>query len=241
MILTYFTKKNAQLSMNEYFCAFNNSNIKSLFMKKVILFVAVATTLVGSLASCGKSTKGKMDANWTINSVNAVTTSTSGGTVSSNTFSIQGAMLTITDVAGGVTTTTTGAVNEATFNIKKDGTWERNIAYTTVVSGTTTSTIVKSTGNWDFQGGVGEYKKNERVVFSVLTTLTTTNQTTSGTTTSNSVTQTFMDGEETEIYVIKESKKKELQMESVGSQSVTSTGGYTASATSNTVVKMSSN
>ena len=50
-------------------------------MKKLFFFVAVATLTAGTMVSCGKSSKGKMDADWTIDSMTDKSTSTSGSGV----------------------------------------------------------------------------------------------------------------------------------------------------------------
>jgi len=76
--------------------------------------------------------------------------------------------------------------------------------------------VSSSLGNWDFQGGIGDYKKNGRVVFSILQisqSETTTND--NGSSTSSS-TNTCYEGKIIEVYLIKKSKKKSLTLASKG-------------------------
>lgn len=211
-------------------------------MKKVLLFVAVATLVSGTMVSCGKSSKGKMDGEWKVDSMKNTSTSTSGGSTSSNTMSIEGTVLTNTNTNGSTTSTSTGTVNTATWTIKKDGTWERVLAYTMTgtISGInyTNVTTITSSGNWDFAAGVGEFKKNERVIFSTTKQVEAGSNTMGGVTTTSTDTDTYLDGENSEVFVITESKGKSLSMESKGSNT-SSNGSNTSTDTNETVVTMS--
>ena len=151
-------------------------------MKKLFFFVAVATLTTGTMVSCGKSSKGKMDSDWTIDSHTDKSTSTSGsGVTSTETVEYANGKKTTTYVSGGNTTKETATLNDAKWSIKKDGTWERTVSYTevdtTTIGGTnlivTTNTTTIDKGNWDFLTGVGEFKKNERVSFSTLSSEST--------------------------------------------------------------------
>lgn len=207
-------------------------------MKKVILFAALTTMLAGTIVSCGKSTKGKMDGDWKVDSYKETSTYTNGSGTSTSTTTIEGTSITNSNTSGGTTTTSTGTVDVATWNIKKDGTWERELSFTFVGSGVTTKTTAKSSGNWDFQGGVGEFKKNERVVFSTLSETSTQIVTIGGLSTTDTDTETYLDGESTEIYVITESKKKELAMEAKKSNTSSSSGSSSDTNTTDTSVKL---
>lgn len=210
-------------------------------MKKVALFVAVAALSAGTLVSCGKSSKGKMDGEWNVDSMSMTSSSTSGSSTSSNSTKIEGTTITMVNTSGSNSVTTTGTVNSAVWNINKDGSWDREISYTITQSGASTKTTMKSSGKWDFAAGVGEFKKNERVVFST-TSETSTEVTTSGSfTATETSTDTYADGEMSEVFVITESKKKNLEMSASGSgnSSYSSPGiSGTSSHTSETTVKM---
>ena len=203
-------------------------------MKKIIVLLSIILVA----ASCGKSTKGKMDGEWKIDSLKSVTTSTSGGNTESNTLDINGTMVTITDTDGGITSSATGVVNTAFYNINKDGTWDSELTFTIsqTISGTdyTQVSTIKNTGTWDFAKGIGEFKKNERVLFTTLTQNNTQATTANGITSTSSSNETYLEGENTTLYVIEESKKKSLQMSSVGSSNTTYTSGGMTSSSSET-------
>lgn len=205
-------------------------------MKKVLLFVAAAALVSGTMVSCGKSTKGKMDGEWKIDSMTMSNTSTSGGSTDTETITIDGTTITFASTNGGVANPTqSGVVNAATWTIKKDGTFERTYSFTITNGSFSQTETMTSTGNWDFAAGVGEFKKNERVVFSTLTETNSSASTGNPTTTNTS---TYADGESTEVYVITESKGKSLKMESKGASTYTN-GTFTSSDTNETTVSMS--
>lgn len=217
-------------------------------MKKLLFFVAVATFATGTMVSCGKSSKGKLDNEWKIDAAEHVTTTTNGGNTSTNTQKISGTTITNTSVNGGTTTTTTGTVNESRWTIKKDGTWERVLSFTfteTFLGNTLTNTtsIIES-GSWDFFAGVGEFKKNERIVFNTLNSKTVASTTYAGDTDTETTLNTYQDGEVSEIFVITESTKKALAFEFTGGTTdVITSGGSTttSSSTSKKTFSMSVN
>ena len=210
-------------------------------MKKIVLMSAAVLLVAGTMVSCKKSSKGKMDGEWTVESWTDRTTDTSGGSTDTDETKITGTTLTQTSTSGGSTETTTGTVQEASYSIKKDGTWSRSIKFTTidVVFGVTFTTAAStmSSGNWDFATGVGEFKKNERVVFSTLSETNSSVTTSSLPTQTSSSTQTYADGENSEIFVITESKKKSLSLEMKGA-STYSTGGNSSSDTRNVTISL---
>lgn len=217
-------------------------------MKKLFFFVAVATLTTGTMVSCGKSSKGKMDSDWTIDSHTDKSTSTSGsGVTSTETVEYANGKKTTTYVSGGNTTKETATLNDAKWSIKKDGTWERTVSYTevdtTTIGGTnlivTTNTTTIDKGNWDFLTGVGEFKKNERVSFSTLSSESTvkTTQNINSTTSTDKYTNTYLDGENTETYVISESKKKSLSLTYTGASSSTNASGNNSTTTKETLDK----
>lgn len=205
-------------------------------MKKLFLFVAVTALTAGTLVSCGKTSKGKLDAEWTINTMEESKLQSGGN---SNTLKIQGSTITDTDVIAGSTTTVSGTVNEAKWTISKDGTWSRVVSVKFVQENTNVTTVgtTKESGNWDFFSGIGELEKNERIVFNTLST-TETVVTTSGSSTSTDIDAfTYKDGENSEIYTITESKKGMLKMEFNGAKSVVNTSGTTTTSSTVTTKK----
>ena len=207
-------------------------------MKKVLLFVAAAALVSGTMVSCGKSTKGKMDGEWTVGKMTQTSTSSSGGSTSTDVMTIDGTTVTQTSTSGGSSNTQTGTVNEASWTIKKDGTWERTMSMTFAGTGYSTTTTMTSSGNWDFAAGVGEFKKNERVIFSTLSDTQTQASTIGGSTTTSTSTNTYLDGEQAETYTITESKGKSLKMESKGSNTYSS-GGSSSTDSNEMTVEMS--
>ncbi len=182
-------------------------------MKKASLFVAIAAISVGTLVSCGKSSKGKMDGEWNMDSVTYTGSSTGGGNSSTTNTKIDGSTYSKTETDQNGTTVETGTVSTAVWNIKKDGTWEQNLNYTINEPNISTNYSVVTSGNWDFAAGVGEFKKNERVMFSTLAANVTKVVTAGLLSTTTTSSATYADGETTETYVITESKKKSLEME----------------------------
>lgn len=195
-------------------------------MKKLIYFVVAATFAASIVTSCGKTTKGKMDGEWTIASSSETETDLSSSPNDSYTTSINGSSYTTVDVYNGATTTDVGVVNSATWTIKKDGTWER----TTVITQTNGSTTYKITrthsGKWDFLKSVSkDYKNNERVIFHVLEdkyTRVTTNGSVSSTYSDN---DSYLDGQESFIYIVTESKKNTLSFNLDGAHTNSYTDG----------------
>ncbi len=213
-------------------------------MKKVILFVAGAALITGSMVSCGKSTKGKMDGEWTIDSYVSNSTSTSGGGTSSENVNATGAAVTITSTSGGSTSTQTGTFSNATYTISKDGTWSNTmtVVFVETVFGTqytTTQTQIAS-GTWDFLSGVGEFKKHERVVFNTLSSTSTQVDAVGGSSTTSTSSNTYAEGESSDVYLITESKGKSLILTSTEGNSSTS-GSSTSSSTNSTTITLSQN
>ena len=211
-------------------------------MKKVILFVAGAALITGSMVSCGKSTKGKMDGEWTIDSYVSNSTSTSGGSTSSDNVNATGGAITITSTSGGSTSTQTGTFSNATYTISKDGTWSSKMTVVFVetfvgTTFTTTNTDVAS-GTWDFLTGVGEFKKHERVVFNTLSATSTQVNASGGSSTTSSNSSSYAEGENADVFVITESKGKSLILTSAEANTNTS-GSSTNSSTNSTTITLS--
>lgn len=203
-------------------------------MKKTLLFALSVALVAGTMTSCGKSSKGKMDGEWKISDFTTTSTNTSGGSTDTETITLSGTTITQTSTSGGSTSTSNGVLNSATWTISKDGTWTRaiNVTFTTTILGTDfiTTSVMTDSGKWDFLKGVGDdFKKNERVAFYTLNS-TTTDTYTGGSSGSDTYTSTYKDGENSEVFVISESKKKSLILTFDQGGSWTS-GGSTSSDT----------
>jgi hypothetical protein len=177
------------------------------------------------LASCGKSNTSKIANNWGVTSSeeehtyvstngwhNYVRTSFTETTISI--FSEQ-------TPGGGPTTTSEslGKVTENTLDIKKDGTWTWNqeLFYEGNQSGMWVHTTLKTvqSGTWNFAAKTkgDDFKKNERIVFNILSQTRTSSQTQDQVLMNNSSnTATFLTGENMLIYTIVKSKSKELEL-----------------------------
>lgn len=204
-------------------------------MKKLIYFVVAATFAASIVTSCGKTTKGKMDGEWTIASSSETETDLSSSPNDSYTTSINGSSYTEVNVYNGSTTTESRVVNSATWTIKKDGTWERTIITTETDGSTTYKRTRTDSGKWDFLKSVSkDYKNNERVIFHVLEdkyTSVTTNGSVSSTYSDN---DSYLDGEVSLIYIVTESKKNTLSFNLDGAHTNSTTSGSTTSTSKET-------
>ncbi len=208
-------------------------------MKKILLFAAAAVLISGTMVSCAKSTKGKMAGEWNLDSMSSTVTSISGGNTSTSSTTISGSAITQTSTSGGSTTTTAGVLNTGTFTINKDGTWDRVMSTTFTGTGYSSTQAITTSGNWDFAKGVGEFKKNERVIFSTLKENTNSTDIFGGITTTSTSSDSYLDGENTEVFVITESKKKSLTMESKGSNTSLNSAGGSSTYTQDTKISLS--
>lgn len=184
--------------------------------------ILAAFLLTVVLASCGKSTKGKMANDWKVVSMTTETSLTNSdgskyeSTVTANETRMTTKTVT-TEADGSVTPTTSEAtINTNEFTIEKDGAWKwiQDLSYSTD-SGVVRTRNEKS-GVWSFIGKNkgDEFKKNERVLFNVLKvdySMTHKNQ---GTTVNEyHGNYEYLTGSVRMIYTVKESKKDELQLE----------------------------
>lgn len=144
-------------------------------MKKIItntLGLMIIATLV---ASCGKTTKGKMANEWQITSFEGqrIYSSTNGGvTITSEPEAIRGTSTTFS--SGDIQ----GTITENSIVIEKDGTWSQNLSYSTTrtednfmgngqTATITTNYVGNMSGNWYLSGKnkSQDLKKNEIVNF----------------------------------------------------------------------------
>lgn len=184
--------------------------------------ILAALLLTVVLASCGKSTKGKMANDWKVVSMTTETTLTNtDGSKYESTQSANETRMTTKSVStaedGSVTTTASEAtINTNEFTIEKDGAWKwiQDLSYSTD-SGEVRTRNERS-GVWSFIGKNkgDEFKKNERVLFNVLKTDYSMIHKNQGAIVNEyDANYEYLTGSVTMIYTIKESKKDELQLE----------------------------
>ncbi len=193
-------------------------------MKRTLFYALSVAFLTAGLVSCGKTTKGKMVNDWKVSSQTEVRTSIESNgdkydaTTTYTETSVNKTTVYTPTIGPVMTTAQNGIVNTNEVQISKDGTWTWT---TTALYGsgnsTTLSTDVQS-GTWSFIGKTkgDEFKKNERILFNLLSMKNTTVQTNNGSANTSTTTDTYLTGESTMIFTIKESKKDELQMEAEG-------------------------
>ncbi|WP_343636188.1 hypothetical protein [Fluviicola sp.] len=203
-------------------------------MRKITYALSIAFLAVG-MASCAKSTNRKVSNEWKV--VSYLKTEsyqvTGAGYSNSTTTNIQETSFTQQFVSNDdgmvVTTNYQGTVNAHMFSIKKDGTWSMIRDLTSDTGGNSEQkNVTEQTGTWTFVGKTkgDEFKKNERILFNTLTEKLTSTQSNNSTVVSQFITnKTYLAGENVQIFTIKESKKKELQLESVNDVSITMDNG----------------
>ncbi len=184
--------------------------------------ILAALFLTVVLASCGKSTKGKMANDWKIVSMTTETTFTNDdddqyeSTVTANETRMTTKSVTTT-ADGSVTSSTIEAtINKNEFTIEKDGAWKwiQDLSYNTDTG--EVRTVNERSGVWSFIGKNkgDEFKKNERVLFNVLKTDYSMIHKNQGSIIDEyHANYEYLTGSVTLIYTVKESKKDELQLE----------------------------
>lgn len=193
-------------------------------MKRTLFYALSVAFLTAGLVSCGKTTKGKMVNEWKVSSQTEVTKTiepdgdTYDGTTTYSENAVTKTTVFTPSIGPTMTSSQTGIVNNNDLKIGKDGTWTWT---TTVLYGSGNSTTLSTdeqSGTWSFIGKTkgDEFKKNERILFNALSIKNTTVQTSNGSASTSTTTDTYLTGESTMIFTIKESKKDELQMETEG-------------------------
>jgi len=219
-------------------------------MKKLFILGLSVVMASGAIVSCSKTSKGKMSNDWKVDSWKSTTTTTqNNGSKTESTESHNGSTLTTTTITtpnGGSPTTTTSTkdVNAHTYVISKDGTWSSEYTttgtQTTTIGGVNVVTVTKReatlSGSWNFLGKIDEFKKNERVIFhtlnsKVVTTTTVTPQGGTSQTSTSTDSNTFSDGLVSNVYIVVESKNKELQLKTEDDYTITETSGGTTTTT----------
>lgn len=179
--------------------------------------MSIALVTIG-MTSCGKSSKGKMANEWQVESY----TESQSGTNSDGSSYSSSSSLTETTVSNTysytqsgntLTSSTDGTVQTHTFTIEKDGTWKwiKNMTYE---PGPNEMTVQNElSGSWSFVGKNKEdgFKKNERILFNVLSSKSTTVQT--SVQEEQIENNTYLAGERVMIFTITESKGKEATLE----------------------------
>lgn len=203
----------------------------------------------------------EQEASYTSSYTNSGSTTNNSG---SNSLKISGTGVTtsetasVTDVFGTSNFTSNGNGGAtATMTFEKDGTFSRklefknvNVTSSTGGSSSMTSTFnltIETSGTWNFLGGVEEdYKNKERMILNILEEKTTSSYTSSGDTGNGTDTQTYANGEYTEVWTLTSLKNKEMLMEgttnNIGSYTDTDNSGgmaYTTSGSSNSSGTMS--
>ncbi|MGV3612531.1 MAG: hypothetical protein ACO1N0_16350 [Fluviicola sp.] len=201
-------------------------------MKKQIIYGLSLIFLAAGLNSCGKTTKRKITNDWKIVSLEqkqeSIYNQNSQGnywksTMNETTVSINSVYYNLD--ANGVPYTsvneTTGEVKENKLSIKKDGTWEwaQELVYTDDPGNgnqhtSTTGTILS--GTWSFVGRTkgDDFKKNERLLMNILVhknSILEKDQTSVLNDFSDET--TYLTGENTMTFTVKESSKKEMRIE----------------------------
>ena len=218
-------------------------SIKTIKMKRLFILGFSAALIAGGVSSCKKTSKGKMANEWNVTSITSESTEIgSNGNKTVTTTTLADGKITdienYTNSSGTVITTKLGTVKEYSYTIEKDGTWKSTTDMTYTSSSSTATTVVNTSGTWSFlsKNKTGDFKKNERVVFNILKEETKNNgsYTVSNITTpfSNSESNAYAEGENADIFLVVESKKKELTLSKTYDETeitTNSSGSYTTS------------
>lgn len=196
-------------------------------MKKQTIYGLSLIFLAVGLNSCGKTTKRKVTNDWKIVSLEdegemdsnndsySKTTMTESSVSIYNTYSFSGPDSIETFIED-----LTGLVKTNNLSIKKDGTWQWNqeLFYENIAGPNSQNATLKKdlSGTWSFMGKTkgNDFKKNERLVFNVLSSYNSDYQI-DGQTVVNDYSEqaTYLTGQNTMTFTVKESTGKELQLE----------------------------
>ena len=190
-------------------------------MRNTSIYILSSVILLVGLSACGKTTKGKIANDWKVASSEETWISEDVNEKSTRTTSISGTTFSSTYIqqqGGGPpeTVNETGTVQINDFTINKNGTWSsvREITKSQANNGSYTSKMEES-GTWSFieKTKGDDFKKNERVLFNVLTAnyYAVVKENGAVTSESNAV-STYLTGERSSVYTVTESKKNKLEM-----------------------------
>jgi hypothetical protein len=213
-------------------------------MNKITSYtLSISLLAVGmSMASCAKSTKRKVANEWKVASYLKTESNSNGGggsnesklTMTETSFTSDN-----TSTSNGNTTSShsEGTVNSHVIEIKKDGTWiwTQDASYTGN-NNNSARTVTEQSGTWSFVGKTkgDDFKKNERILLNILTKKVTSSQISNQVVVSESTTnETFLTGENVQIYTINESKNKEMELEFT--EDIASTSGNSVNTTKTSI------
>ncbi len=154
-------------------------------MRKIVSYALSVAFLAAGLISCAKSTKGKVTNEWKVVSYLKTESNTNQQSAFSHTSTLNMTENSLTmqhvSVDDGMTVTSnyTGTVNAFHLTISKDGTWSSNEDLTyDLGNGDEQRNVNEKSGTWSFVGKTkgDDFKKNERILFNVLTHKLTANQ-----------------------------------------------------------------
>jgi hypothetical protein len=192
--------------------------------KNALIAFSLALAAIG-IASCGKTTKGKVTNEWKVTSYeDEETYLISDGSQHVSIISMNETTVTMTDKdtpQGGSESidSENGVMNKHEFSIKKDGTWSWMIDATFVSGTASKNNKQEQTGTWSFMTPSKEddFKKNERLIFNVLSSTGTETVTDNQSVIDSETYQgTYSSGENILIYTVKNSKNDRLELELVG-------------------------
>lgn len=190
-------------------------------MKRITVYTLSVAFLAAGMLSCGKTSRGKMINDWNVESSTSEITflGSDGEKLVTNEVIMDNSITTKyiqTSADGGTeTSSSTGKVNANSWAIKKDGTWTwtRELEYS---EGGGQKMITEQSGTWSFVSKNKEdgFKKNERVIFNVLSYKSTQIFLTNGSVVStDSSTDIYLTGERAMFFTVKNSSNKLLEME----------------------------
>ena len=209
-------------------------------MQKNVSYALSLALLVVGMASCAKSTKGKVTNEWKVVSYSENDSFSNAGGQSGATITTMTETTYTQDFTssnGGMTSSnsSSGTVNAHELILKKDGTWSLIEDLTNNQGNGSSRNVTEQTGTWAFVGKTkgDDFKKNERLLFNILTKKRTSAYTVTQIVVNQfSENDTYLTGENVLIYTIKESGKKEMELELVNDVAVT--GDYGSNPGTNT-------
>lgn len=192
-------------------------------MKRISIIILGTLFLTVGISACGKTTKGKASNEWKVTSMQSVDTyENPDGNKHVSTFAMTETTITETDeyyypTAPSNTESQSGVVNANEFIIKKDGTWSWIIDGTYPTSDGTSQQRLEQSGTWSFLDRTkgDDFKKNERVLFNVLSAKVHEIVIENGVVVDDYTDDlTYTTGKSTMIYTVIDSKKDKLELES---------------------------
>lgn len=219
-------------------------------MKKISIYLLSLGLAAAGMTSCGKTTNGKMSNEWKVTSMKSTETYiNANGDKQIATFSVEGTVVTDSDdhypASGPATSSSkTGTMSTNDFTIKKDGTWSwiMDATYTSNNGTSSENEKVEMAGSWSFlsKSKGDDFKKNERVLFNVLTVKARTIKTENGAVADDSSDElVYSTGKNTMIYTVKDSKKDRLELE-LEAENVAFQNSFQNSNTLTRTIKMES-